>query len=322
VAFITWTGHVAAGLPGAAVRAPPVLVLLATGAVSAAVVWAPARRAVRPTVIAACIAAVVAGGLRVAAGPGSGPATGGTGVAFLDVGQGDATVLFDQGHAVLIDTGPPDGSVVERLRSLGVRRLDALLLTHAQADHDGAGAEVVRALPVGALLDGRDGVRDPAGAALDAARPASLRAEVPRAGSTIRAGAITLRVLSPGPGRTGAGEDPNARAVVTLAQVGGLRILLTADAESDVLAPLDPPPVDVLKVSHHGSADPGLATLLTRLRPRLAVIEVGAHNTYGHPAPATLGALHGAGVPALRTDRDGTVIVSLHGGRLRVQRRA
>ena len=322
VAFITGTGHVAAGLPGAALRAPPVLVLLATGVVCAVVVWAPARRAARPALIAGCLAAVVAGGMRLAAGPEPGPAATGAGVAFLDVGQGDATVLFDHGHAILIDTGPPDGAVVRRLRSLGIRRLDALLLTHAQADHDGAGAQVVRALPVGALLDGRDGVRDSAGAALDHARPASARSLVPRAGSTIRAGAITLKVLWPGPGRTGAGEDPNGRAVVALARVAGLRVLLTADAESDVLAPLDPPPVDVLKVSHHGSADPGLRPLLVRLRPRLAVIEVGAHNTYGHPAPATLGALRAAGVPTLRTDRDGTVIVSLRARRLRIQRRA
>ena len=58
-------------------------------------------------------------------------------VAFLDVGQGDATLLRHGARAVLVDAGPPDGGVVSRLRALGVRRLDALVLTHAQADHDG-----------------------------------------------------------------------------------------------------------------------------------------------------------------------------------------
>ena len=72
-----------------------------------------------------------------------------------------------------------------------------------------------------------------------------------------------------------------------LVRAGGIRVLLTADAESDVLAQLDLPPVDVLKVSHHGSADEGLPALLARLRPRVAVIEVGAGNSYGHPVPAT-----------------------------------
>ena len=66
-------------------------------------------------------------------------------------------------------------------------------------------------------------------------------------------------------------------------------------------------PVGVLNVSHHGSADPGLSRLLARLRPRLAVISVGAHNSYGHPAPSTLAALARAGVPVRRTDREGDI---------------
>jgi competence protein ComEC len=90
-------------------------------------------------------------------------------------------------------------------------------------------------------------------------------------------------------------------------------VWLTADAESDVLAPLDLPMVDVLKVSHHGSADPGLPALLTRLRPRVALVEVGHGNSYGHPAPATLRALHRVPVVA-RTDRDGTVRIDLIAG--------
>jgi competence protein ComEC len=114
------------------------------------------------------------------------------------------------------------------------------------------------------------------------------------------------------------GADPNQRAIVLRVTGGGVRLLLTADAESDVLAPLQPGPVDVLKVSHHGSVDEGLAPLLQALRPRLAVIEVGKGNTYGHPTPATLATLRRAGVRTLRTDRDGTVVVDLQRGRMLV----
>jgi competence protein ComEC len=90
-------------------------------------------------------------------------------------------------------------------------------------------------------------------------------------------------------------------------------VLLTADAESDVLARLDLDRVDVLKVPHHGSADPGLPSLLERLDPLVAGIEVGAGNTYGHPAPATLRALRV--VPrVVRTDRDGSVRADLGPG--------
>jgi competence protein ComEC len=93
--------------------------------------------------------------------------------------------------------------------------------------------------------------------------------------------------------------------------------LLTADAESDVLGSLPLEPVDLLKVSHHGSADPGLPALLSILRPHAAIIEVGRHNPYGHPAASTLATL-AAATRVLRTDRDGTVRVESRAGRLAI----
>ena len=68
-----------------------------------------------------------------------------------------------------------------------------------------------------------------------------------------------------------------------------------------------------MKVPHHGSSDPGLPEVLERLRPEVAAIEVGRHNTYGHPAPSTLAALHRAGAAVYRTDRDGTVSLTVDG---------
>ena len=77
---------------------------------------------------------------------------------------------------------------------------------------------------------------------------------------------------------------------------------------------------DVLKVAHHGSADPGLPTLLERLKPRIAAIEVGKENTYGHPAPSTLAALKRAVPTILRTDRDGTTRLHAANGRIWIER--
>ncbi len=145
-----------------------------------------------------------------------------------------------------------------------------------------------------------------------------MSSERPHAGDRLRLGELEVDVLWPRP-RTSeaeAGADPNDRAVVLLARAAGVSVLLTADAESDVLAQLDLPQVDLLKVSHHGSADPGLGPLLERLRPRAAVIEVGADNGYGHPVPATVAALRAAGARVLRTDRDGTVVVEASRGTL------
>jgi competence protein ComEC len=159
--------------------------------------------------------------------------------------------------------------------------------------------------------------------AAEAARR-GVRLIAPRAGDVLRVGGVALRVLWPArtPVRAQAGADPNQRAIVAEADAGGVRTLLTADAESDVLAGLDLGPVDVLKVSHHGSADPGLPALLERLRPRLAAIEVGRHNVYGHPAAATVRALLAAGAALVRTDRDGSVRVEPAGGALRIEAHA
>jgi competence protein ComEC len=95
-------------------------------------------------------------------------------------------------------------------------------------------------------------------------------------------------------------------------------MLLTGDAEAESV-PMDPGPVDLLKVSHHGSADAGLADLLDRTAPRLAVISVGERNPFGHPEPGTLSTLAAHHVPVLRTDLAGTVTVDVSAGGAQVE---
>ncbi len=112
-------------------------------------------------------------------------------------------------------------------------------------------------------------------------------------------------------------EDPNPRALVAVVRSGGVELFLSGDAESDALTALPLPDVDAMKVSHHGSADPGLPGLLDRLQPEVAAIEVG-ENSYGHPAPETLAALAHAVPHVYRTDRHGTVRVSVAAGALEV----
>ena len=304
--------HAAARVPHAQAHAPAALVAAACAAAALGIL---VRRLRTPLAAATALGTALVVALQPA--PARPPA--GARVSVLDVGQGDATLLQDGPRAILVDTGPPHGPVLRRLRAAGARRLDAVLVTHAQADHLGAAADVLGALPVGAVLDGRDGVREPEGLRMAAAaRAAGVRVLRPVAGEAVRDGPIALRVLWPPAGRPAPGADPNDRAVVARATVGRLSVLLTADAESDVLRRLDLGPVDVLKVSHHGSADPGLPALLARLRPRVAIVSVGARNPYGHPVPATLAALRAAGADVHRTDREGTVVVEPAGGGIRV----
>jgi len=94
-------------------------------------------------------------------------------------------------------------------------------------------------------------------------------------------------------------------------------VLLTADAESPVTLPLNPPPVEILKVAHHGSADDGLPGLLELTRPVVAVISCGRNNDYGHPASSTVAALTAAPhLDLFRTDLDGRVVVETDGRRI------
>jgi competence protein ComEC len=298
----------------AASRAPGATVPVALGVSGVVAAYAGLGAAVasrRARLLAAGAAGALAIGVLARATSATGPPPRDPTVSFLDVGQGDATLLQDGSAAVLVDTGPPDGPILDRLREAGVRRLDLLVLTHPQSDHEGAAARVLRALPVGAVLDG------------GSVALGSVRRVAPAAGEVLRVGRLELRVLWP-PAATAsapapAGGDPNDRAVVLDVRDGGLEVLLTADAESPITLPLDLPAVDVLKVAHHGSADPGLPALLERLRPQIAVIEVGRANPYGHPDPGTMRALQRAVAHVLRTDRDGTVRVREQAGALIVK---
>jgi competence protein ComEC len=283
------------------------------------------RGALALAAVAAALLLSVGSPLLAAARGGRGtapPAPGELVVSFLDIGQGDATLLQRDGAAILVDTGPPRGPILRRLAEAGVRRLDVLVLTHAQADHEGAALAVMQRYRPRIVLDGGAGWP----AAVERALPAAAARSGARridaaAGEALSVGGMRFDVLWPPPRGPAfhADGDPNLRAVVAHVAVGDFDLLLTADAESDVTAPLQLPQVEALKVAHHGSADPGLPALLARLRPRVAAIEVGRHNTYGHPAPSTLAALRV--VPTVvRTDRDGTVRLRVRGDVMRVQR--
>jgi len=240
-------------------------------------------------------------------------------VSFLDVGQGDATLIQDRGRTVLVDAGPPDGPIDARLRRAGVRRIDLLVVTHDQSDHEGGAPRVVAEHSVGLILDGAAGARTAEHAALvRAAAARHVRRIAPERGQVLGIGRIRFAVLWPPWPPPDPGGDPNHRAIVAVASVGRFDLLLSADAESDVTAALPLPPVDALKVAHHGSADPGLPDLLARLRPRIAVVEVGRHNPYGHPTAQAMRGLRASGAAIYRTDHDGTVRLYVSGDRLRV----
>jgi competence protein ComEC len=260
------------------------------------------------------IAALVA--LAIIAAPGvvgrgeTSPAPEGLRVSILDVGQGDSILLQPgDGAPVLVDGGPPGDGLRSKLAERGINSLAAAVVTHDQSDHAGGVEELLGSLPVHRLVYADAGHR-----LLGAARAAGVAPTRVAEGGEIRSGTLRLEVLWPPRDllTEAPPEDPNLCSLVLLARWRDFEMLLTGDAEAEAV-PMDPGPLDVLKVSHHGSADTGLAGLLDRTVPRLAVISVGEDNPFGHPDPGILATLAAHHVAVLRTDLAGTVTIEVGG---------
>jgi competence protein ComEC len=137
---------------------------------------------------------------------------------------------------------------------------------------------------------------------------------------------VVLRVLGPDSAWTAHQTNPNEASVVVMAEHRSVRFLFTGDAELHQEAwlverwgaALD---ADVLKLGHHGSRTSSSAPFVDLVTPRIALASVGAANRYGHPSPETLKSMYDRGVPVLRTDREGSIVVSTDGRRLFVRTR-
>jgi competence protein ComEC len=283
-------------------------------AMATAGAWARRRRGAGNPGQGARLALVAAAALTACAALGVGSAPGasqpspGLRIAVLDVGQGDSILLDPaDGGPVLVDGGPPGDDLRGQLSEEGVSGLAAAIVTHDQSDHVGGIDELLYdRFPIHRLIYG-----EPGADFLRAARSAHVHALQVAEGSEVRSGSLRLEVLwPPGAALAGPASDPNQAAVVVLARWRSFSMLLTADAEAEAI-PLDPGPIDVLKVAHHGSDDAGLDALLDRTVPRLAVISVGADNPYGHPTAGTLGTLAEHGIQTLRTDQSGDVAIDV-----------
>jgi competence protein ComEC len=258
-------------------------------------------------------------------------------VTVLDVGQGEAILVQSPaGRAMLIDGGGEVGSarsgwdigrmrVVPALRRAGVRRLDAMLLSHPHEDHVGGLPAVLENLPVGSVLD--PGVAHPSPSylrLLRAVEAGRVPYRIARAGMLIDLGAgVSLAVLyPPEPIPVLDGDRVHAGAVIARLALGHAAMLLTGDAEVPAERYLLDRAVhlssQVLKVGHHGSRTSTSPAFVAAVRPAIAVISVGADNRFGHPHPATLRTLADAAVVVYRTDRDGAIRLETGGHNWRV----
>lgn len=233
---------------------------------------------------------------------------------FPDVGQGAAALFVSDGHAVVVDGGGRERSsfFVAYLKEHGVTEIDALVATHFDEDHIAGLIGAMNVFPVREVLvpDYAAGTKIYA-SFMKMAQDKSLPVRTPSAGETVRFGAAALRIA--GPARFDH-EKENDNSLIVLLSGGGCRFLITGDAEAEgeaeLLASGRPIAADVLAVGHHGSASSTGSALLKAVKPRFAVISVGAGNDYGHPASSVLSRLTRAGCTVLRTDESGTILLT------------
>ncbi|HSD53396.1 MAG TPA: DNA internalization-related competence protein ComEC/Rec2 [Burkholderiales bacterium] len=255
----------------------------------------------------------------------AGPADGELRVTFLDVGQGLAALVRTRDHALLYDAGPAysfdadagNRVVVPVLRGEGLDRLDAVVITHNDADHSGGARSVLRALPAGALWSSLD-------------RDHPLQSDAPyrlpcRVGVRWAWDGFAFELLHP---PTASYEDPfvrpNSRSCVLRVSGPGGAVLLTGDIEERdewlLLAAGVTLRADVLLVPHHGSGTSSAPAFLAAVRPMHAVFTTGYRNRFGHPKPEVLARYLATGAAAWRTDRDGAVTVTIAMGGPKVAR--
>jgi competence protein ComEC len=257
-------------------------------------------------------------------------------VTCIDVGQGDAILVrFPRGPTILVDAGPRSAgfdagarTVVPFLRYSGIERLDALVITHPHGDHVGGAAAVLREIEVGEFVDAGTSLATEAyDEAHRLADSLGVAHRVVRAGERLEAGkAARCYVLAPGrddgePPERGDSLDNhglNNTSVVLRLVYGQSSILLSGDAESEVEAGLARRfgaflESDVLKAGHHGSKTSSSDVYLAAVRPRVAILSVGARNTFGHPSPEVTARLDALGVRTARTDRQGAVVLASDG---------
>jgi len=242
---------------------------------------------------------------------------------FLDVGQGDSElVVFPDGVKMLVDGGPLNGGAYKTLGSIlppEDRSIDVVMMSHPEVDHYGGLVEIARRYRIGVFVsNGEESASESFKALARELDVARVPKAVLRAGDRILHGGDAFTVLSPA--RPGTGGTTNDDALVGDLTLSGARIFFAADAdgsvESAVLGTWSEP-VDVLKVTHHGSKYGTTAAFLAATSPKTAVIEVGK-NSYGHPAPETLARLDAAGTKVFRTDQDGTLEFAIANGSMRV----
>ncbi|MCI1966846.1 MAG: MBL fold metallo-hydrolase [Oscillospiraceae bacterium] len=244
---------------------------------------------------------------------------------YIDVGQGDSELLeLPNGQTMLIDAGNRENGaqVVSYIQGLGHSKIDYLVATHPHADHIGGMTTVVNSLNIGQVYMPKKSTNTKTFEnLLSAVKNKGLKVNTAKSGvNMLTAGNLNIDIIAP---VDMTGSDLNQYSAVVKVTYGANKFLFMGDSgepsESQITADVS---ADVLKVGHHGSNTSTSQVFLNKVRPKYAVVEVGAGNSYGHPTAATLSKLQKIGATVYRTDNDGTIIFTSDAKTITVDKKA
>lgn len=237
-------------------------------------------------------------------------------VHFINVGQGDATLITCGDHSMLIDAGDNNkGTTVQNyLQKQGIKKLDYLIGTHPDSDHIGGLDVIITKFDCGKIIM-PDYTKDTATYrdVIDAMKYKGYKNILPIVGTSYQLGDAEFTLIAP----NNKYSDPNNNSVGLILKHGDKKFLFTGDAEeeaeADIVANGIDISCDVYQVGHHGSNTSSSIALLDASKPEFAVISCGEGNSYGHPRAEILNNFRARGIKVYRTDEQGTIIAKSDG---------
>ena len=238
---------------------------------------------------------------------------------FLDVGQGDSTLVMCDGKSMLIDAGEiSEGEkVVKTLKNLGIKKIDIIIGTHPDSDHIGGLEQVIKTFDHELLLLSYLKSENVVAKNLKQYINANnIEVTGPNVGTVYTLGSASVKVVGP----VDIYDDNNNNSISVLVSYNGKKFLFMGDtemqAEKDIVEKGIDLKCDVLKLSHHGSSTSSTDILLDKASPEAAIISCGENNKYGHPHIETLEKLLKRNIKMYRTDKQGTIMLSVKEGKI------
>lgn len=245
-------------------------------------------------------------------------------VHFIDVGQGDCTLVTSKFGTILVDSGENEykDEVCDYISNLGIKKIDYLIATHPHSDHIGCMYAVVDNFEIGKFyMSDIDDDDTPTSKTYELLLNLLDKNHVDSSfmgyGDSFSLGEITCKTVAPVKTIVG---NLNSMSIVLKVEYKSFSVLLTGDAETDeektILAKKADISADILKVGHHGSRTSSSMAFLKAVSPQYAVISCGKDNKYSHPHKETINKLNRLNIPYVRTDEKSTMIFSFDGEKI------